>query len=423
MKRLLRVLAAGALGAAVLVAPGAGTAQAADPAPQPVRPAEWADTPAEQNAVLDYWYGDDLARWDFENVDYDVPKMSHTDRGRPWSDMAADTAAVTRSVGRLFMRQNATFKETTRTARADDVVGAVRETGAFKAWDQDLRVLVEADANVPAERRFLETSTITKVANGQTTEVRRLSWPTNCSATSVDSDNGRTIVTAGHCVMAPVAIILLNSVGKGFANDAIDITNDNMVFVPGYDGTRPTVAEQAPYGVWVVDKAYTTGQWHAFGSVGLAAFNAFNMQHDVAALTVVDPSRPGVRLADVVGSQHIGFNGPVGKLTYAMGYPAAPASGGPNDETDPEALYDGRSLIFSKGPATRDLLMSLEYQIDCNMSGGSSGGPMLQDFSTETGVGTVMSVISFKYPWKMDLMNGPYFNNNIKGLYDTVRVL
>jgi len=416
-------LLTGALGAAVLVVPGTGTAQAVDPPPQPVRPAAWADTVAEQNAVLDYWYGDGLARWNFENTDYSpgTAEYSNTDRGRRWSVTdPAGTGAVTESVGRMFMRQSATFEATTRTARADDVVGATRETGAFKTWDAVELELVPA--TVPAERHFLETSTITAIVNGQTTEVRRLSWPTNCSATAVDSDNGRTVVTAGHCVLIPVAMVLSSSNATGFANGAIDITNDNMVFVPGYRGGASTFAGQTPHGVWVVDRAYTTGQWHNFASVSLSAVNPFNMQFDVAVLTVVDPTRPTTTLAGVVDEQHIGFNGPFNKTTYAMGYPAAVSTGGPAN-TAPEAKYDGRELVYCTGAARRDLLMSLEYQVDCNMSGGSSGGPFLQDFSTTTGVGTVVSVNSFKYPWAERWMNGPYFNDNVKGVYDTVRVL
>ncbi|MDI2130666.1 trypsin-like serine peptidase [Yinghuangia seranimata] len=425
MRRHLRHLLTAALIAAAAVLPTSAPAAATEPPPAPVYPQWWADSHAKQLDVLDYWTGDNLARWNFTHTDYpDGPLYTDNDRGRKWSATdPARTAAVTRTVGRLFSRQTATWQKVSRPSVAGDVVGKVYETHAYRAWDDTNKVLIPADPTKPEERHFVETQEIIDVSNGQTTEYRHLSWPSTCSANAVDGDNGRTVVTAGHCVLVPIPMIAQAVwLGSNWAKDAIDITNDKQVFVPGYLGDAPDFASQAPYGVWVVDKIYTTGQWSEFSRVGGAGVNMFNFQYDVAMLTVLDPLRPGVRLTDVTGSQHIAFTSGVDKLTYAFGYPAAPSFG-----SAPLARYDGRNLVYAKNPARRDLLMSLNYTVSANLSGGASGGPMLQDFDPVTGIGTQVSVNSFNYSQWMPFGNaenmvGPSFTETTRILYNLVRL-
>ncbi|MCF2530731.1 trypsin-like serine peptidase [Yinghuangia soli] len=428
MRRPLRHLLTAALIAAAAVLPVSvpAPAGATAPPPAPVYPQWWADTPAKQFAVLDYWTGDDFARWDFTITQYpEGPYFTDTDRGRKWSAVDPQgNAAVTDTVGRVFARQTATWQAVTRPSVAGDAVGAVRETGAFKSWDADAKAFVPADPVVPAERHFIETQEIIKVENGQTTEYRHISWPTTCSANSVDSANGRTIVTAGHCTLVPVPMIAKAAGDKnGFAQDAIDLTNDKMIFVPGYRGDAPDLASQAPHGLWVVDKIYTTGQWSAFGQVGVSALNLFNFQYDVAMMTVVDPHRPGVRLADEVGAQHIAFRPIAAKETYAFGYPAAPSFG-----SGPVARYDGTSLVYAKNIAKKDWTMSLNYTLDANLSGGASGGPMLQDFDPVAGIGTQVSLNSFNYSQFLGSLGnaqnivGPSFTEDTRILYNLVQM-
>jgi hypothetical protein len=425
MGRPLRSLLTALLIAVAAVLPSAGSASATEPPPAPVYPQWWADNQAKQLAVLDYWTGDGHTRWNAQHTDYpEGPLYTDSDRGRKWSVTdPARTAAVTKTVGRLFSRQTATWQAVARPTAPGDAVGAVYETNAYKAWDAANKVLVPADPAVPTDRVFIETREIIKVENGQTSEYRHLSWPTSCSADSVDSDNGRTVVTAGHCVLTPIPLLVQAAwFGSDWAKDAIDITSDKQVFVPGYRGDESGFASQAPYGVWVVDKIYTTGQWSEFSRVGAGGLNLFNFQYDVAMLTVLDPLRPGVRLADVAGAQHIGFANGVGKLTYTFGYPADYSFG-----SVPQARYDGRNLVYAKNTAQRDLVMSLNYTVSANLSGGASGGPMLQDFDPVTGIGTQVSVNSFNYSQMVPFGNaenivGPSFTETTRILYNLVRL-
>ena len=50
--------------------------------------------------------------------------------------------------------------------------------------------------------------------------------------------------------------------------------------------------------------------------------------------------------------------------------------------------------------------------IDCDMTGGSSGGPWLTGFSTTSGVGTLRSVNSYGYSSIRNKEYGPKFNGN-----------
>ena len=54
--------------------------------------------------------------------------------------------------------------------------------------------------------------------------------------------------------------------------------------------------------------------------------------------------------------------------------------------------------MYCRGPLGTDPLNNNEtYRVDCNMTGGSSGGPWLRDFDESTGLGTLASVNSYGY--------------------------
>ncbi|MFC7644328.1 trypsin-like serine peptidase [Streptosporangium lutulentum] len=170
----------------------------------------------------------------------------------------------------------------------------------------------------------------------------------SCSANAVTSENKSTVITAGHCVR----------MGGAF--------HDNWVFVPGYEnGNRP-------YGTWVATTLYTTAQWN----------NSEDINYDVAA-AVVAPLN-GKSLTDVVGGQGVSFNQYRRQRMHSFGYP----SGSP---------YDGSKLIYCSGRAFDDIMMSRDIGMNCNTTGGSSGGPWFLDFNESTGLGTLNSVNSFKY--------------------------
>ncbi|MEU7581729.1 peptidase [Streptomyces sp. NPDC041068] len=192
----------------------------------------------------------------------------------------------------------------------------------------------------------------------------------SCSGSSVTSQNGSTVLTAGHCVKYKGA------------------WHTNWVFVPAYnDG-------QAPYGQWSATKTLATDQWAAREDIS----------YDVGA-AVVAPLN-GKKLAETVGAQGLEFNGAYGRAMYAFGYPAA-------------SPYDGKKLIYCSGTAGRDPLgMTKDHGLGCNMTGGSSGGPWFTSFNESAGTGLQASVNSFGYVFLPNRMFGPYFGNEAKALYD-----
>jgi hypothetical protein len=191
----------------------------------------------------------------------------------------------------------------------------------------------------------------------------------SCSGDAVTSGNRSVVITAGHCVKYEGA------------------WHTEWVFVPGYaDGERP-------HGTWTANTTLTTPQWEA----------SEDLSYDVGA-AVVDP-RNGQRLTDVVGGQGIAFNQDRGQTMYSFGYPAA----------DP---YDGESLIYCSGTTFDDPLLSTDQGMNCDMTGGSSGGPWFLRFDEESGAGVQNSVNSFGYVFLPDVMFGPYFGSEAKALYD-----
>ena len=195
-----------------------------------------------------------------------------------------------------------------------------------------------------------------------------------CSGSSTTSANKDVVLTAGHCV-----------------NEGPGAYVTNFAFVPAYDdGVRP-------YGTFTARALLTTSQWAGSGD--------FN--YDVG-FAVVNPVN-GTDLTDTVGSQGIGFNQARGQLMYSFGYPQA----------NP---YDGSDIAWCYGNVIQDTFGgSTDQGLNCNMTGGSSGGPWFVGYNTGTGVGTLNSVNSFKYSGGKfrGYMWGPYFGSVIQSTYTT----
>lgn len=185
-----------------------------------------------------------------------------------------------------------------------------------------------------------------------------------CSGTALLSGNRSTVWTAGHCV-----------------HDGAGGFHTNWAFVPAYaDGDRP-------YGTWAAEALYTTSGWANDG----------DFSYDLGA-AVVAPSG-GSELTDVVGGRDIAFNYGRNQQYQAHGYPAArPFDGQRLWVCDSPLAYNDTSA----DPATMG--------IDCDMTGGSSGGGWIAGSS-------VHSVNSYGYRSLPDVMFGPYQGSVAQSLY------
>lgn len=191
----------------------------------------------------------------------------------------------------------------------------------------------------------------------------------SCSGDSVTSANKSTVITAGHCVRLGGA------------------WHTNWVFVPGYNNGA------TPYGTWTARQTLSTPQWVA----------SEDINNDIGAAVVNQLN--GQSLSDVVGAQGIAFNQPRNQNMYAFGFPAA-------------APYDGTKLIYCSGRTINDFLLSTDLGLNCNMTGGASGGPWFLSFNEATGTGIQNSVNSFKYNFLPNYMFGPYFGASAQTLYN-----
>ena len=189
-----------------------------------------------------------------------------------------------------------------------------------------------------------------------------------CSGTVVNSEGKSEVWTAGHCV----------SDGKAW--------NSNWVFVPNY------VNGSAPYGYWNAKQLFTTTAW----------FNNNNdFSNDVGAVVIYRNSG-GWRISDYLGGQGISWNYPLSYM-HAFGYPQA-------------SPFTGAYLTTEEGSTTKygnDIYMT-NY-----MTGGSSGGGWLKSFDGQWGY--INGHNDYKYDSLPQYMFSPYYGNQVKDLYTTVR--
>ena len=184
-----------------------------------------------------------------------------------------------------------------------------------------------------------------------------------CSGTAVLSGNKSTVWTAGHCV-----------------HDGASGFHTNWSFVPAYaDGS-------APYGEWTARNLLTTSGWA----------NGGDFSYDNGAAVV---NTNGSALTDVVGGRNIAFNTARSQNYASHGYPAAPP-------------FNGQRLWVCNSPLVYDDTSANPptMGIDCDMTGGSSGGGWIAG-------GSVVSVNSYGYTTLPNVMFGPYQGSVAQSLY------
>jgi V8-like Glu-specific endopeptidase len=185
-----------------------------------------------------------------------------------------------------------------------------------------------------------------------------------CSGTAVLSGNKSVVWTAGHCV-----------------HDGASNFHTNWTFVPAYaDGSRP-------YGTWTARTLLTTSGWA----------NEGDFSYDNGAAVV--SANGGSALTDVVGGRNIAFNSARQQQYAAHGYPAGPPFNG-------QRLWVCNSPLIYNDTSANPATMG----IDCDMTGGSSGGGWIAG-------GSVVSVNSYGYSTLPNVMFGPYQGSVAQSLY------
>ncbi|MBP2337505.1 V8-like Glu-specific endopeptidase [Saccharothrix coeruleofusca] len=199
----------------------------------------------------------------------------------------------------------------------------------------------------------------------------------SCSGSTVNSGGKRLVFTAGHCVH-----------GGGGGRDWFDV--NRWVFVPQYHGG-------SPFGTWSAYQLWAKTGWT----------NNENRAFDVAA--VVMQPKNGVRIVDAVGGQGIKWGYGYGLPIYMFGYPANPP-------------FNGSGLYYCSGTTWNE---SGFPTLGCNMTGGASGGPWLNEYGA-TFWAYLNGVNSWMF-WETDptqvfKWQSPYFSYDTAGsLFDTVK--
>lgn len=221
-----------------------------------------------------------------------------------------------------------------------------------------------------------------------------------CSASVVTdhdrNDSDSLILTAAHCAF----------------DEATGLFATNWMFIPAYDKAPATLTtdgsycDQTEFGCWTAT-ALTVHGGYAFAG----GFNDEAVQYDFAFATVFKGGKGGSTALDaLVGDQGISFTA-IASATevYAFGYPAA-------------QKFKGNDLVYCSGPvANPPANLDPTYRIECQMTGGSSGGPWFSPFvnddsSDAHGTGTLVSVNSYGYRGDSG-MYGPKFNAATEALF------
>lgn len=140
------------------------------------------------------------------------------------------------------------------------------------------------------------------------------------------------------------------------------------------------------------------------GSNSSCSGSAVTSANRSTVLTELD----GARLTDVVGGQGVAFNQDRGQDMYAFGWAAT-------------APYDGNTMSYCSGTTFDATTVTTGIGMDCDLTGGASGGPWLQRFDENEGVGVISSVNSYKLNFVPHYVFGPYFGDTAQNLYETAQ--
>jgi hypothetical protein len=202
-----------------------------------------------------------------------------------------------------------------------------------------------------------------------------------CSGSVVDdgstSDAHAVVLTAGHCVTENTA--------NGFAT--------NWMFIPQFD-TKPTyTCANTQLGCWVADALYADTLFATAGG-----FNDQAVTHDWGFARLGVGGFSNQQLDSLVAPFPIQVNKNFsGQTLSAFGYPAA-------------GKYHGADLVYCKGPVGTDANTgNATWSMACDMTGGSSGGPWVQEGNQANYADAILSSLnSYGYSGVKN-MYGPKF--------------
>jgi V8-like Glu-specific endopeptidase len=187
--------------------------------------------------------------------------------------------------------------------------------------------------------------------------------------------NYSLVLTAAHCAYDQEL--------KQFAT--------NWIFIPAYDSTPNfTNCSNALYGCWTANALVL----HA-GFANESGLTTAAAKKDWAFAIVGSGGKESTQLDVAVGSFQIAINSmSVRSKVAAFGYPAA-------------SPYSGEDLVYCAGKIGEDRYTGrATWQLPCEMTGGSSGGPWISGYSATGGL--ITSVNSYGY-WGGSDMFGPKF--------------
>ena len=204
-----------------------------------------------------------------------------------------------------------------------------------------------------------------------------------CSGAVVtETDTTRSIVlTAGHCIY----------------DNASQAYVTNLIFIPAFDTFPTYTCANTAYGCWNATKLIASP-----GFTSQTAFTTTATQNDWG-FAVMAPGGKSLnsQLDATVGSYPLSTSTlSTGWTSHAFGYPAA-------------APYSGSDLVYCNGATATDRNSgNSTWKLGCNMTGGASGGPWMNNFNTSNGSGVLSSLNSYKYSSDKNSMYGPMFNSN-----------
>jgi V8-like Glu-specific endopeptidase len=232
-----------------------------------------------------------------------------------------------------------------------------------------------------------------------------------CSASVADdgSPGGNSIVlTAGHCVYDEA-----KTDGTGWATNWLFIPDFDAMPNQGFTSSIETCrSASTKYGCWTAISLVAHAKFTTAGG-----FTSTATRHDFAFAMVGLGGKTGEAksLDQELGGYRVNTDGGLQSGTSvlsAFGYPAA------------GKYASGADLVYCSGVIGQDRLNgNATWQLPCDMTGGSSGGPWLAGVNVvQTGPGagdggTLNSLNSYGYSGK-SFMYGPKFNAETKKVLD-----